>query len=295
MTTGNTLKVAGLMATLTALFVLIGQLVGGVGGASVFLLMALVMNGAMFWFSDKLALRMNGAREVTEADAPALHAQVSHLATMARLPKPRVYIIENDTPNAFATGRSPKHSAVAVTTGIQQLLTRDELGGVIAHELAHIRNRDTLISTIVGTFAGAITWIATMLQWSAIFGGMGRDDEEGGGNIVGMLAMVILAPIAATIIQLAISRSREFSADATGAQIMGDPLPLANALEKLQSGVARRPMVHGNPAMEHLYIINPFAGRSMSKLFSTHPSTEERVAKLQAMALQPSRGFGFAG
>jgi heat shock protein HtpX len=291
MTTGNTLKVAGLIAALTALFVLIGQYIGGPGGASVFFIIALVMNGTMFWFSDKLALRMAGAREVTPDEARDLHAQVEHLAMMARMPKPRVYIIDNDTPNAFATGRNPQNSAVAVTTGIQQLLTRDELSGVIAHELAHIRNRDTLISTIVGTIAGAITWIATMLKFSAIFGG---NDEEGSGGMAGMLAMAILAPIAAVIIQMAISRSREFSADATGAHILGDPLPLASALEKLQRGVARRPMTQGNPAMEHLYIVNPFGGgQAMSKLFSTHPPIEERVQKLQQMALQPNRNVSW--
>jgi heat shock protein HtpX len=292
MTTGNTLKITALMAALTGLFVLMGQFVGGVGGATIFFLIALVMNFAAFWFSDKLALRMAGAHEVSEADAPELHALVSQLSSLARLPKPRVYLIESDSPNAFATGRSPKRSAVAVTTGIQRLLTKDELAGVIAHELAHIRNRDTLISTIVATFAGAITWIATMLQWSAIFGGFGRDEEEGG-SIVGMLAMAMLAPIAATIIQLAISRSREFSADATGARIMGDPLPLASALEKLQFGVARRPMLHANPSTEHLYIVSPLAGGGVSKLFSTHPPIEERVARLQQLALQPSRGMGY--
>ncbi|HUG13548.1 MAG TPA: zinc metalloprotease HtpX [Thermomicrobiales bacterium] len=292
MTTGNTLKVAGLIAAMTALFVLIGQYVGGPAGASVFFLMALVMNGAMFWFSDKLALRMAGAKEVTEDEARDLHAQIEHLAMLARMPKPRVYVIESDTPNAFATGRSPQHSAVAVTTGIQQLLTRDELAGVIAHELAHIRNRDTLISTVVGTIAGAITWIATMLKFSAFFGG--SSDEEGAGGMAGMLAMAILAPIAAVIIQMAISRSREFTADETGARILGDPLPLASALEKLERGVARRPMTHGNPAMEHLYIVNPFAGQAMSKLFSTHPPIAERVEKLQQLALQPNRNMSWA-
>jgi heat shock protein HtpX len=285
------LKTAGLLAALTGLFVLIGQFVGGPAGATVFLIIAMIMNFTMYWFSDKLALRMAGAREASEAEAPELHAMVANLAQLARLPKPRVYIIESDTPNAFATGRDPKHSAVAVTTGIMELLSKDELAGVIAHELAHIRNRDTLISTVVGSVAGAITWIATMLQWSAIFGGFGRDDEEGG-NVIGMLAMAILAPIAAAMIQMAISRSREFSADATGARILGDPLPLASALEKLQLGVRRRPMAHANPAMEHLYIVNPFAGQNVAKLFSTHPPTEERIEKLQQMALQPSRGFG---
>ncbi len=288
MTTGNTLKTVGLLTGLTMLLVLIGQYVGGVGGAAFFLLIALVMNFGAWWFSDKLALRMSGAREVSPEEAPDLHATVEHLAMLARLPKPRVYIIENESPNAFATGRNPEHAAVAVTTGIQRLLSKDELAGVIAHELAHIRNRDTLISAVVATVAGAITWIASMLKWSAIFGGMGRDSEEGG-NIVGMLALAILAPIAAMIIQLAISRSREFSADETGARILGDPLPLASALEKLQYGVQRRPMAQANPATQHLFIVNPVAGASLSKLFSTHPPTEERVARLQQMALQPSQ------
>jgi heat shock protein HtpX len=270
------------------LLVLIGQYVGGAGGAAVFLLIALVMNMGAWWFSDKLALRMAGAREVSPEEAPELHSMIEHLAMLARLPKPRVYIIENESPNAFATGRNPEHAAVAVTTGIQHLLNKDELAGVLAHELAHIRNRDTLISAVVATVAGAITWIASMLKWGAIFGGFGRNSEEGG-NVVGMLALAILAPIAAMIIQLAISRSREFSADATGARILGDPLPLASALEKLQYGVQRRPMAKASPATQHLYIVNPVAGVNVSKLFSTHPPTEERVARLQQMALQPSQ------
>lgn len=288
MTTGNTIKTVGLLTTLTMLLVLIGQYVGGAGGAAVFLLIALVMNMGAWWFSDKLALRMAGAREVSPEEAPELHSMIEHLAMLARLPKPRVYIIENESPNAFATGRNPEHAAVAVTTGIQHLLNKDELAGVLAHELAHIRNRDTLISAVVATVAGAITWIASMLKWGAIFGGFGRNSEEGG-NVVGMLALAILAPIAAMIIQLAISRSREFSADATGARILGDPLPLASALEKLQYGVQRRPMAKASPATQHLYIVNPVAGVNASKLFSTHPPTEERVARLQQMALQPSQ------
>ncbi|HAX25164.1 MAG TPA: zinc metalloprotease HtpX [Thermomicrobiales bacterium] len=288
MTTGNTIKTVGLLTTLTMLLVLIGQYVGGAGGAAVFLLIALVMNMGAWWFSDKLALRMAGAREVSPEEAPELHSMIEHLAMLARLPKPRVYIIENESPNAFATGRNPEHAAVAVTTGIQHLLNKDELAGVLAHELAHIRNRDTLISAVVATVAGAITWIASMLKWGAIFGGFGRNSEEGG-NVVGMLALAILAPIAAMIIQLAISRSREFSADATGARILGDPLPLASALEKLQYGVQRRPMAKASPATQHLYIVNPVAGVNVSKLFSTHPPTEERVARLQQMALQPSQ------
>ena len=199
MTTGNTLKTVGLLTALTMLLMLIGQFVGGPRGAAIFLLIALVLNFGAWWFSDKLALRMSGAREVTEDEEPELHSMVEHLSMLARLPKPRVYVIENESPNAFATGRNPEHAAVAVTTGIQRLLSKDELAGVMAHELAHIRNRDTLISAVVATIAGAITWIANMLQWTAIFGGFGRDDEEGG-NIIGMLALAILAPIAAMII-----------------------------------------------------------------------------------------------
>jgi heat shock protein HtpX len=290
MTTGNTLKTAGLLAALTAIFIMIGQYVGGIGGATVFFGIALVINFGTYWFSDKLALRMAGAREVSEADAPDLHSLVEHLSMLARLPKPRVYVIENDSPNAFATGRDPKHAAVAVTTGIQRLLTKDELAGVIAHELAHVRNRDTLVSAVAATIAGAITWIANMLQWSAIFGGgFGGRRDNGGGNMIGMLILAILAPIAAMIIQLAISRSREYGADATGARILGDPLPLASALEKLQYGVQRRPMANANPVTEPLYIISPFAGANVSKLFSTHPPTEERIRRLQEMALEPSR------
>lgn len=288
MTTGNTIKTVGLLTALTMLLMLIGQFVGGPSGAAIFLLIALVLNFGAWWFSDKLALRMSGAREVSEAEEPELHSMVENLSMLARLPKPRVYVIDNESPNAFATGRNPEHAAVAVTTGIQRLLSKDELAGVMAHELAHIRNRDTLISAVVATIAGAITWIANMLQWTAIFGGFGRDDEEGG-NIIGMLALAILAPIAAMIIQLAISRSREFSADATGARILGDPLPLASALEKLQTGVQRRPMAQTNPATQHLFIVNPIAGATVSKLFSTHPPTAERVARLQQMALQPSQ------
>jgi heat shock protein HtpX len=201
---------------------------------------------------------------------------------------PKVCIIETDTPNAFATGRNPQHAAVAVTTGIQSLLTPDELSGVIAHELAHIRNRDTLIATVVGAVAGAIAWIAQMIQFSALFGGMSGDNEEqGAGGMFGALFVSIIAAIAASMIQLAISRAREFEADASGARILGDPMPLARALEKLHAGVSRRPMTKGNPATAHLYIVNPFAAGGVSRLFSTHPPVEERVGRLQAMALRP--------
>ena len=294
MSTGNTVKTVALLGALTGLFVLIGGSVGGSGGATIALALAVVMNFGAWWFSDKLALRMSGAREVSEADAPDLHAMVANLAQLARLPKPRVYIIESDTPNAFATGRDPKHAAVAVTTGIMGLLSRDELSGVIAHELAHVRNRDTLISAVSATVAGAITWIAQMIQFNALFGGLGGNDrEEGGGSIAGALILAFLAPIAAVIIQMAISRSREFQADATGARILGDPLPLASALEKLQVGNQRRPLVNGNPATAHMYIVNPFGGANVGKLFSTHPPVEDRVARLRQLALQPSGGLEY--
>ncbi|RIK39776.1 MAG: protease HtpX, partial [Chloroflexi bacterium] len=273
---------------LTGLFLVLGTALGGMSGAIVALVFAAALNFGTYWFSDRLALRMAGAKEVTAEEAPELHAQVAHLAMLARLPMPKVCIIDTETPNAFATGRNPEHAAVAVTTGIQNLLTKDELAGVIAHELAHIRNRDTLIATIVGAVAGAITWIAHMIQFSALFGGLGGNDEEqGAGGMVGALFVAILAPIAAAMIQMAISRSREFQADATGARILGDPLPLARALEKLHEGVARRPLTRGNPATAHFYIVNPFNAAGVSKLFSTHPPVEQRVARLQEMALRP--------
>lgn len=295
MTTANTLKTVFLLALLTALFVFIGRLIGGTSGMVVALMFALVMNLVSYWFSDTIALKMSGAQEVSPAEAPELHQMVEQLASYARMPKPRVYIIETDTPNAFATGRDPAHSAVAVTTGILRLLSRDELAGVLAHELAHIRNRDTLIATVVATLAGAITMIAHMAQWALMFGGLGRQDEEEGNSaasIVGGLLLVILAPIAATLIQLAISRAREFQADAIGARILGNPLPLADALERLEAGVRMLPS-EVNPATAHLYIVNPLHG-GISGLFSTHPSTAERVKRLRSMALQPrSYGMGF--
>ena len=272
----NTTKTTLLLAALTGFFVFVGGALGGTGGMVIALLFAVTINMAAWWFSDKMALKMSRAREVTPAEAPELHRMVEILSQRAGIPKPSVHIIDSPAPNAFATGRSPAKGAVAVTTGITQVLNRDELAGVIAHELAHIKNRDTLISSIAATIAGAISMIADMAIWSMIFGG--GDEEEGG---AGGFLMLILAPIAALIIQMAISRSREFVADAEGARILGDPQPLADALRKIESSVKQRPM-EVQPATSHLYIINPVFG-GLAGLFSTHPATEKRIAKLQEM------------
>jgi heat shock protein HtpX len=244
------------------------------------------MNFASYWWSDRIVLWMYGAQEVTEADAPEFHALVRRLAQRAGLPMPRVYIIPTDTPNAFATGRNPDHAAVAATQGILRILTPDELEGVIGHELGHVRNRDILISTVAATMAGAIMMLARMAQWAAIFGG-GRssEDEEGGAaGIVGMLVLAILAPLAAMLIQMAISRAREYQADATGAQISRKPRALADALEKLERAATALPL-DANPATAHLFIVNPLRGMSILNLFSTHPPIEERVARLRAMRI----------
>ncbi len=282
----NTFKTTLLLAGLTGLFVVIGGALGGQVGMIIALVLAVAMNMGAWWFSDKLALRMSGAQEVSPADAPELHAMVEELAARAGIPKPRVYIIESETPNAFATGRDPANGAVAVTTGIARLLTRDELAGVVAHELAHIKHRDTLISSIAASIAGAVTMLADMAMWGMMFAGLtGQSDEEESGGIadlVGGVLMMILAPIAAVIIQMAISRSREFLADAGGAQILGDPLPLASALEKLEWAAERVPM-QTSPATSHLYIVNPLVG-GLGNLFRTHPQTSERIARLRGMA-----------
>lgn len=283
----NTLKTTLLLTSLTVLLVLIGQGVGGNSGMVLAFVMALVMNGGAYWFSDKIALKMSGAREVTAAEAPHLHGMVSELARRAEVPMPRVYLIDSESPNAFATGRDPAHGAVAVTSGIMRLLDRDELAGVIAHELGHIKNRDTLISAIAATVAGAVTMIANMAQWAMIFGGFGGSDEEeegGLGGMVGGLFMIILAPIAATLVQLAISRTREYGADAAGARIAGDPIALASALRKLEGWSKQMPMAI-NPTTAHMYIVNPLAGSSIAGLFSTHPPTQERIMRLEQLAL----------
>ena len=269
------LRTTILLATLTGLLVGLGYLVGGPSTALTFLFIGLAINLAMFWFSDKIALKMSRARPLSEEEAPRLHQMVRELAHSAGIPMPRLYLIPASQPNAFATGRSPKHSAVAVTEGITQLLSETELRGVIAHELAHIRNRDTLITTVAAAIGGAITWLGYALLF------MGGDDESPLG-LVGALAMVLLAPIAATIIQLAISRQREFSADATGARIAGSANALADALERLEAGAKAMPM-QVNSAAEPLYIVKPFSGGGMASLFSTHPPIEERVRRLRQM------------
>lgn len=286
MASTNMFKTVLLLTALTVLMLFIGRTLAGDGGMIFAFVLALGMNFFSYWFSDKIALKMAGANEISEAQAPELFSIVNNLATYARIPRPRVCVIESDQPNAFATGRDPNHAAVAVTTGLLHMVNREELEAVLSHEVGHIRNRDTLIMTLTATIAGAITMIAYMAQWALIFGGLGgRDNEEGGGiaDLAVGLLMIILAPIAATIIQLAISRAREFEADAAGARISGQPLALASALEKLETAAHSRPMQVA-PAAAHLFIVNPLGGGGWVNLFRTHPPTAERVARLQAMA-----------
>ena len=269
------LRTTLLMATLGGLLVAIGYAIGGVGGASGFLVIALVFNFVAFWFSDKIALMSAGAKPISESEAPQLYQMVRELTTRADLPMPRLYVIPSEQPNAFATGRNPSHAAVAVTSGITKLLSEDELRGVISHELGHVRNRDILTQSVASAIGSAITWIAYMLMW---FGG----DDESPLGLVGSLALVLLAPISASLIQLAISRQREFSADATGAQICGNPESLASALLRLEEGAKAMPM-QVNSATEPLYIVKPFSGGGLAGLFSTHPPIEERVRRLRQM------------
>jgi heat shock protein HtpX len=280
----NTLKTTALLAALTVLFILIGGMVGGEQGMVVAFAFAGLMNFASYWWSDRIVLWMYGAQEVGEAEAPEFHALVRRLAQRAGLPMPRVYIMPTETPNAFATGRNPEHAAVAATEGILRILTQDELEGVMAHELGHVRNRDILISTLAATLAGAIMMLARMAQWAALFGGGRNSDEDEGGStgIVGMLILVIVAPLAAMLIQMAISRAREYLADATGARISRKPWALADALEKLERAATAVPL-DANPATAHMFIVNPLRGSSILHLFSTHPPIEERVARLRAM------------
>jgi heat shock protein HtpX len=283
----NSLKSVLLLATLTGLLVVMGRVIGGNAGMIVAFGLAVVMNFASYWFSDQIALKMAGAREVSEQEAPELHRIVEELAYRAGLPKPRVAIVESPSPNAFATGRDPSHALVAATTGILQILNRDELMAVLGHELGHVKNRDILVSSIAATIAGAITMVAQMLQFAAFFGGLGGGNRDGEGtNPFAALAMIILAPIAAMIIQMAISRSREYGADDTGAQIVGDPLALASALEKLEAYSKRIPL-NVNPAASHLFIVNPLSGQFIGSLFSTHPPIEERVKRLRRLAGYP--------
>jgi heat shock protein HtpX len=284
----NTMKTFLLMALMTILLVLVGRWIGGQGGMMMAFALALVMNFGSYWFSDKIVLRMYGAQEVTRAEQPDLVATVEELSGRAGLPMPRVYLIPNDQPNAFATGRNPEHAAVAVTQGILRTLSKDELRGVLGHELAHVKHRDILIGTIAATMAGAVSMVANMAQWAMIFGG-GRSsssDDEGGSPLGGIL-MIIVAPIAAMLIQMAISRSREFLADEGGAQIAGNPLSLANALRKLERKAEEIPM-QASPATAHMFIVSPLAGGGLMTLFSTHPPMEERIARLESMVYGPA-------
>jgi heat shock protein HtpX len=279
----NTVKTVGLMTFLVVLFVAIGGALGGRSGMIMALMFAAITNVGMYWFSDKIVLRMYKARPVTEAEAPELYSLVRNLVQKAGMPMPTVYIIPDETPNAFATGRNPEHAVVAVTQGIMRILSREELTGVIAHELAHIKHRDMLTGTIVATIAGAISMLAQMAQWSMIFGGHRSDDDEGGNPIVAIV-MMIVAPIAAMLVQMAISRSREFEADKGGAGIAGSPTGLSNALLKLQKGSQMIPMTDPKPATAHMFIVNPLSGGGLMKLFSTHPPIEERVQRLNDLA-----------
>jgi len=277
----NVFKTALLLGILTALLILIGGAIGGRQGMLVAFFFALVMNFASYWFSDKIVLAIYRAQPIEESQAPGLYRIVRTLATRAAIPMPRVYLIPNEAPNAFATGRNPQHAAVAVTEGIMRILDEEELQGVLAHELSHVKNRDVLIATIAATLAGAITYLAQMAQWAAIFGGR-RDDEEEGGSGFGALLMAILAPIAAMLIQLAVSRAREYQADASGARLAGKTWGLAKALEKLETASQALPM-DASPATAHLFIVNPLSGRTLLRLFSTHPPIEERIARLRSM------------
>jgi heat shock protein HtpX len=281
------LKTAFWMALMTVLLVLIGRIWLGTSGMFLFLGLAIVMNGVAYWFSDRIALAAAQAREVGPEEAPMLHRLADRLALQYRVPKPRVYISPDPSPNAFATGRNPSHAAICVNEGLLRILDEEELYGVLAHEFAHVRNRDILISSVVAVLAGTITMIANVAQWGLMFGGFGgrdeRDQQGAGGIIVGLL-MIILAPIAATLIQLAVSRSREYEADHTGAEVSGDPMALASALRKLQQASQVVPAQTAQPAFAHLYIVNPLSGQALGNLFSTHPPVEERIHRLEEMA-----------
>ena len=283
----NNLKLVVLLALLTGLLITAGKAFGGTGGMMLMFVVSMGINFFSYWYSDKIVLKMYDAREVDIHTAPELVGMVANLARRAGMPMPRVYIIDTDAPNAFATGRDPEHAAVAVTSSLMRALTPQELEGVMAHELAHVKNRDTLISTLVASLAGAISMLANMAQWAAIFGaGRGNDEEDGGGGLIGSLFMIILAPMAAMLIQMGISRSREFLADETGAKMAGNPLALASALRKIEHYAMHRTMPQATPATSHMFIVNPFAGSGtwMLSLFSTHPPTDDRVQKLQALA-----------
>ena len=277
----NTLKTVFLMTLMMVLFIFVGNLLGGRSGMTIAFMFALAMNFGSYWFSDKVVLAMYKAKEVNAETAPKLYGLVEELSQRATLPMPRVYVIENPTPNAFATGRDPQHAAVAVTTGILKILNTEELAGVLGHELAHVKHRDILIGTIAATFVGTITFVAQMASWAMMFGRGNSDDDDSG---LASLFLMIVAPIAATLLQLAISRSREYVADEGGAEISGVPLALASALEKLSMQNQIHPIRDAKPATAHMFIVNPLRGGGLMKLFSTHPSMEERVSRLRQLA-----------
>lgn len=282
----NQVKTLVFLASLTALFLWLGHAFAGQAGVVIALLLATVMNFSVYWFSDRILLRMYNAEEIGPEHAPAHYAMVRDLAMRAELPMPKLYIIPEAAPNAFATGRNPEHSSVAVTQGLLSMLDREELRGVIAHELGHIRNRDTLIMTIAATVAGALSHVANLAMWSTVLGGTHQSEDEEQGHPTGGLLAMLIAPVIATMIQMAISRSREFLADQAAARTSGKPLALASALRKLEYARDRVPMHQGSPALAHLFIVNPFTGAGFVKLFSTHPSTEERIARLESMVPQ---------
>jgi len=279
----NSFKTALLLGLMTGIILWIGQLFGGPQGMMIAFVFSLLLNFGSYWFSDKIVLAMYRARQVSEAEAPELYAIVHNIALRAGIPMPRLYIIPDESANAFATGRNPEHAVVAVTEGILRIMNREELEGVLAHEISHVKNRDILISSIAAALAGVIMMLANMARFAAIFGGARDRDDEGGGGILGLIVMSIVAPIAAMIIQMAISRSREFMADSAGAKTVGNPLGLASALAKLESAKDAVPMA-ARPETAHMFIVNPLSGRSLLSLFSTHPPIEERIARLRAMA-----------
>jgi heat shock protein HtpX len=281
---GSRVRTTLLLAALTVLILWFGKFLGGTGGMVIALVLAAVMNLGSYWFSDKIVLKMYRAQPLDEAKAPELYGIVRELAQGAGMPMPRLYMIPSENPNAFATGRNPEHAVVAVTEGILRILNREEIKGVLAHELSHVKDRDILVSSIAATLAGAVMLLADMARWGAIFGGFQGSDDEGGG-IVGLLVMSIVAPLAALLIQMAVSRSREYLADTEGAKLARNPEYLASALEKLHRGSQQIPMQRGQASTAHLFIVNPFSGRKLASLFSTHPPIEERIRRLRSMQL----------